>query len=178
MDFQSCWNSISCLEGWERTLRLTGVVVGLITLLGAATFYTIGQRVASLKAPRTLTTSQIDIVSKTLKDKPEAQFRVTAWADSEECARYGGQLQTVLKEAGWDSVGMTRYYMDAGEPPPIGIRIMVDRLRPEVETSARRLESALRAAGVEDVTFTIEQKLPDPISSSWVLIEIGRKANQ
>jgi hypothetical protein len=62
MDWHTCWNSISCLEGWERTLRLTGVIVGLMTLLGggltltgAVAFYKIGQRVAFLKAPRTLT---------------------------------------------------------------------------------------------------------------------------
>jgi len=54
----------------------------------------------------------------------------------------------------------------------------VDGLNSEAVTSARYLITALNVASVEDVKLEIEQNLPDPLASSWVLIKVGRKANQ
>jgi len=180
--FQACWNSISCLEGWERTLRLTGVVVGLITLLGGAftltgaiAFYKIGQRIAVLKDPRILTKAQIEMITNALRDKPKAEFQVTSWADSEESVRYGGQLHKVLKDVGWNSNGLTRFYMDGGEPPPNGITLMVDGLHQAAKDSATQLAEVLHTLGIEVVRLETESTKP-PVSS-WVLIKVGRKGS-
>lgn len=174
MNLQNCWNSISCLEGWERTLRLTGVVVGLITLSGALAFWSIGQRVAFLKAPRTLSQAQIDMVTNALKDKPRGEFQITAWADSEESANFGGLLNKVLKDAGWESRGMTRYYMGDGEAPPQGVTVMASTLgHAQTLESAKHLVEALLATGAQEVRFST--RITKPLFPTMILIEIGKK---
>jgi hypothetical protein len=175
MDFQNCWNSIFCLEGWERSLRLTSVVAGLIVVVGGMASYYVTKQITLLKAPRTLTTEQIEMIFSTLKDKPKGEFQVTSWADSEESANYGGQLHKALKDVGWNSKGMTRYYMDEGEAPPTGVNIIVDGLSSESMKSAENLVEVFRASGIHDVKFST--KIPKPMVSSWVLIEVGRKPN-
>ena len=175
MDFQSCWNSVSCLEGWDRVLRLTSVVAGAIVMLGGASSYLVIKQITSLKAPRTLSAKQTEMLVTALKSKPKMAFRVISWADSEESAFFGGQLGKVLKEAGWESKGMVRYYMDEGESPYIGVSVMVDGVNHELSETGRALVDALRASGVQEVQF-----LPTHLHASeaeWIVIQVGRKPN-
>lgn len=175
MDFQNCWNSVSCLEGVERFLRLIPGIAAIFILGGVTASYLVSKQVTFLKTPRVLTEAQIAILFGALKDKPTAEFRVTSWADSEESAQFGGQLSKILKNIGWDSKGMTRYYMDEGDAPPSGVNIMVDGLHPESMKSAQNVFEAFQASGIHEVHLSTNPS--EAIPSSWVLIQVGRKPN-
>jgi len=86
-------------------------------------------------------------------------------------------MSLCLIDAGWGSKDVVIFH-SSGDEPPTGITILVDGLNSEAVTSARYLITALNVASVEDVKLEIEQNLPDPLASSWVLIKVGRKANQ
>ncbi|MBS0180007.1 MAG: hypothetical protein JSR20_14725 [Nitrospira sp.] len=149
-------------------------MVGFITLSGALVFWSVGQRVAFLKTPRTLNQAQIEGISHALRETPKAEFQVTSWADSEESANFGGLLTKALKDAGWESRGMTRFYMGDGEAPPKGVIVMASALgHEETRNSAKNLVAVLSAIGVQEVQFST--KITKPLSPTMILIEVGKK---
>lgn len=93
----------------------------------------------------------------------------------EEPVQFGGQLQKTLKDIGWQSMGLTQYYMDDGESPPMGVNVIVDGHDPESVRSAESLAEVFRTAGIQGIRFSSNS--PKPMVSTWVLIEVGRKPN-
>lgn len=176
MSFQSCWDSLSCLESWEPYIKWSPAIAAFFVIVGVAASHQVTKQIALLKAPRWLTEEQIATISRALQDKPKAIFRVTSLTDNEESGRFGGQLGKVLKDVGWDSKGMTRFYMDEGESPPMGVNVIVDGHDPESVKSAESLVEVFKAAGIQGVHFS--SKIPEPMASTWVLIEVGRKPNR
>lgn len=182
-----CWNSISCLEGWERALRLTGVVGAVVTVIvviitggGSYASYKIGERLAVLKAPRTLAPSQQQAIVANLQGKPTAPFVIKSDPQSPESDEYGRQLEKILQQgAGW-SIGISRlpFPIHAGEEPTTGITIMVDGRYAETVSNGRNLEAALRNAKVEGVKLEMKEISSNPQVASWVFIKVGRKGNQ
>jgi hypothetical protein len=123
-----------------------------------------------------LTSEQVDRISIELKDKPKAIFQVTALSTAgDEPVQFGGQLQKLLKAVGWESTGMTLYYMDEGDSPPIGVNVLVDGHDFESSKSAASLSEIFRTVGIQGVQLksTRQQAMP----STWVLIQVGRKPN-
>lgn len=182
-----CWNSASCLEGWERSLRLTGLVVGLVTLLGvfitvggSIASYKIGERLAVLKAPRTFSPSQRQAIADNLRDKPSTSFWIKDYPPSPEASEYARQLEQILQQAAGWSIGVSRrpFPTQAGEEPTTGITIMVDGRHAGTVTHGKNLEVALKSTQVEDVKLEIRETSSDPQVSTWVFIKVGRKRNQ
>jgi hydroxylamine reductase (hybrid-cluster protein) len=135
----------------------------------------VAKQITFLKAPRSLTSEQIDTISSGLKDKPTAIFQVTTLSTSDESLKFGGQLQKILKAVGWQSMGLTQYYMDEGEAPPMGVNVIVDGHDSESVKSAERLTEVFRTAGIQGVRFS--SNTSRQIASTWVLIEVGHKPN-
>ena len=176
MDFQTCWTSLSCLERWEPYLEWTPGIAAFVVIVGLVVSQVVSRQIAFLKAPRLLTTEQIDTISNGLKDKTKAIFQVTALSTSDESVQFGGQLQRILKEVGWESKGLTLYFMDGGDSPPIGVDVIVDGHDFEASKSAASLAEIFRTAGIQGVQF--ESTRPQPKPSTLVLIRIGRKPNR
>ena len=148
---------------------ILAVIVGIVLL-------TINTRIGTLKSGRTFTPKQGQAIYSVLRDKLPANFRIMAYGPTS--VEYGSQLEKLLVAAGWRSQSVVPLIVSSGEFQPTGITIMVDGRYDETGASARDLESALKDAQVEDVKFLIEQNLPESTASSWVLIKVGRKANQ
>lgn len=175
MDFQNCWTSLSCLERWEPYLKWPSGIAALVVIAGLILSHYVTKQITFLKAPRSLTTGQIDTISNGLKDKPKALFQVTALSTGEESIQFGGQLQKLLKDVGWQSMGLTLYYTIEGDSP-IGVNVLVDGHDFEASKSAASLAEIFRTVGIQGVQFypTRQETMP----STWVLIQVGRKPNR
>jgi hypothetical protein len=174
MNLQSCWTSLSCLERLEPYLKWFPAFAAAFVILGVVASQVVGRQITYLKAPRLLTSEQIASISIELKDKPKALFQVTVLSTSgDEPVQFGGQLQKLLKAVGWESMGLTLYYMSEGDEPPIGVNVIVDGHDLEASNSAANLAVILRTAGIQEVQFhpTRQETMP----SKWVLIQVGRK---
>ena len=176
MDFQACWTSLSCLERWEPYLKWTPAIAAAFVICGVFASQVVARQIAFLKAPRSLTTEQVDTISSSLTDRPKSVFQVTALSIDDESVQFGGQLQKILKAGGWESKGLTLYFMDGGESPPIGVHVTVDGQDIEASKNAASLAEIFRAAGIQGVQLdaTRHQIMP----STWVLIQVGRKPNR
>ena len=177
MDFPSCWTSLSCLERLEPYLKWFPAIAAAFVILGVVASQFVGRQITYLKAPRALTSEQVDSISTSLKDKPKAIFQVTALSTTgDEPVQFGGQLQKILMAVGWESKGLTLYYMDGGDSPPIGVNVMADGHDLEASKSAESLAELFRTAGIQGVQLnsTRQQVIP----STWVLIQVGRKPNR
>lgn len=168
MNLTSWWNSISSLERLSQYLQW-GVAIGGVCLLF------VSHRIETLKADRTLTPEQKKVITSALADKSKATFRIHVYMPASDSMEYGNELEKVLTRLEWISQGVILFHGDA---PPTGITIMVDGRNKEAEASARNLEAALKMALLEDVRFAVDPHPQDALASSWVLIKIGRKANQ
>ena len=155
-------------------LALAGIILAVI--VGIA-LLTINTRTETLKSGRTFTPKQGQSIYSVLRDKLPANFSIMAYGPTGDGVEYGSQLEQLLVAAGWRSKSVVPLIVSSGEFQPTGITIMVDGRYDETGASARDLESALKDAQVEDVKFLIEQNFPESTASSWVLIKVGRKAN-
>ena len=152
MDFQACWTSLSCLERWEPYLKWTPAFAAAFVILGVVASQFVGRQITYLKAPRSLSSEQVDSISIGLKDKPKAIFQVSALSTmGDEPVQFGGQLQKLLTNVGWESKGLTLYCMDGGDSPPIGVHVIVDGHDIEASKNAASLAEIFRAAGIQGV---------------------------
>jgi hypothetical protein len=150
---------------------IQAVIVGIALL-------TINTEIEPLKAGRTFTPQQEQAIYSVLRDKLPVNFRIMAYGPTGDGVEYGSQLEKLLVAAGWRSQSVVPLIVSRGEFQFTGITIMVDGRYDEIGASGRDLESALKNAQVEDVKLLIEHNLPESTASSWVLINVGRKANQ
>jgi hypothetical protein len=154
MDLQACWTSLSCLERWEPYFKWTPAFAAAFVILGVVASQFVGRQITYLKAPRSLSSEQVDIISIGLKDKPKAIFQVTTLSTmGDEPVQFGGQLQKLLTNVGWQSKGLTLYYMDGGDSPPIGVNVIVDGHDFEASKSGASLAEIFRMAGIQGVQF-------------------------
>ena len=89
MDFPSCWTSLSCLERLEPYLKWFPAIAAAFVILGVVASQFVGRQITYLKAPRSLTSEQVDSISSGLKDQPKAIFQVTALSTGEESGQFG-----------------------------------------------------------------------------------------
>ena len=178
MSLTSCLNSVSCLESWQRAFQFALVIGGVAGSVIGFALYLISDRISDLWADRAFTPQQEQAISNSLQGKHPTNFRIMAYGPAHDASEYGSKLEKLLIDSGWESKGLVSFHVGGGEEPPRGITIMVDGLHGDITTIGRQLEDALRMAHVEDVKFVIEKTLPDPLASTWVLIKIGRRANQ
>jgi hypothetical protein len=158
----------------EPYLKWFPAIAAAFVILGVVASQFVGRQITYLKAPRSLTSEQVESISLGLKDKPKPPFQVTVLSTvGDEPVQFGGQLQKLLKEVGWESKDLTLYYMTGGDEPPIGVNVMVDGHDLEASNSAANLAVILRTAGIQEVQFHPTRQ--DTMPSTWVLIQVGRK---
>lgn len=118
-----CFNSAICLEGWQRSLRLTGLSLGVIAALIALIIPAfIEKRISALTADRHITEIQKSLLNQ-LNDFKSYSAYFYAYVVSEESQIYAGELSVAFRQAGWKTHGPVLYSTD--EEPPQGVSIEV-----------------------------------------------------
>lgn len=131
MGLWECYDSASCLEGWQSYIRLVGLRITLcaagLAFLAALIAYSvpayIESRISFLTAPRHLTDSQKESLLDQLKHFKSNSAYFYAYVTSEESQMYAGELITIFRQAGWKTHGPVLFMDD--EIPSQGVAIEV-----------------------------------------------------
>ena len=160
MGLWECFNSASCLEGWHRSIRLTGlsmaVLATIFAFLAAIIAFLlpayIDSRISFLTAPRHLTASQKESLLDQLKHFKSNSAYFYAYVTSEESQTYAGELMAVFTQAGWKTHGPVLFSTD--EVPPHGVAIDVADASNQMPDELAAF-SALKSIGVEKVVYSV-----------------------
>ena len=155
-----CFNSAICLEGWQRTIRLVGLSLGVLATIFAVcaamiAFFIpafIEARISTLTAARHLTDAQNKSLLNQLKNSNSYSAYFYAHVASKESQTYAGELSVAFRQAGWITHGPVLYSTD--EVPPQGVFIeAIDNGKPIPDELAAF--SALESIGVEKLMYSM-----------------------